>query len=201
MNIMKQPLLTADEEKELALLCLKGDVKAKQKFISANLRLVAKFAKKYSYGDTERFNDLFQEGVIGLTDAVRKFDPTKGKRFATYACFWIKNYMYKFIQKSGSVVRDRHNHNQRPKDFSLDKRYSNDENSKTYGELLPDESPTPEEIVSQRELAHLVRIERGLLADNLSPSNRKVLDGRFALEDEEPKTLKQIGISCGCSRQ
>lgn len=89
-DIGKVPLLSAEEEIELAKKILDGDEYAKQKLCESNLRLVVSIAKRYSGKNGMSFLDLIQEGNIGLLKAVEKFDYTKGFRFSTYATWWIR---------------------------------------------------------------------------------------------------------------
>ena len=88
-EIGRIPLLTFDEELDLAKRILKGDEEAKQKLAESNLRLVVSIAKKY-VGRGMLFLDLIQEGNMGLIKAVEKFDYTKGFKFSTYATWWIR---------------------------------------------------------------------------------------------------------------
>lgn len=88
-EIGKIPLLTAEEEMDLALRVVKGEKKAKDKMVEANMRLVVSIAKRYS-GRGLDFLDLIQEGNTGLLRAVEKFDPDKGFKFSTYATWWIR---------------------------------------------------------------------------------------------------------------
>ena len=83
------PLLSAEQEQELARRIALGDKVARQQLIEANLRLVVKVAKHYSVAHNELL-DLIQEGNIGLLRAVERFDPARGCRFSTYAVFWIR---------------------------------------------------------------------------------------------------------------
>ena len=92
-EIGKVPLLTAQEEIDLAKRMEAGDEYAKQKLCEANLRLVVSIAKKY-VGRGMLFLDLIQEGNLGLIKAVDKFDWTKGYKFSTYATWWIRCLLY-----------------------------------------------------------------------------------------------------------
>ena len=96
-EIGKIPLLTFDEELELAKKILEGDEEAKQKLAESNLRLVVSIAKKY-VGRGMLFLDLIQEGNMGLIKAVEKFDYTKGFKFSTYATWWIRQAITRAIQ-------------------------------------------------------------------------------------------------------
>lgn len=107
-DIGKVPLLTADEEKDLAEKIATGDMVMKQfskdKLTESNLRLVVSIAKRYSGGDME-FLDLIQEGNMGLLRAVDKFDHEKGFRFSTYATWWIKQAITRAIADQASTIR------------------------------------------------------------------------------------------------
>ncbi len=103
-DIRDLPLLTAEEEKELALKIRKGNKKARQKMIKSNLRLVINIAKKYSYLGVPML-DLIEEGNLGLMKAVTKYDPDRGYRFSTYAAWWIKQYITRAVANQGKTVR------------------------------------------------------------------------------------------------
>ena len=103
-DIGRQPLLTAEEEVELAKRTAEGDKAAKNKLAEANLRLVVNIAKKYiSRGMT--FLDLIQEGNTGLMKAVEKFDYTKGFKFSTYATWWIRQAITRAIADQARTIR------------------------------------------------------------------------------------------------
>ncbi len=103
-EIGKIPLLTFDEELDLAKRILEGDEDAKQKLAESNLRLVVSIAKKY-VGRGMLFLDLIQEGNMGLIKAVEKFDYTKGFKFSTYATWWIRQAITRAIADQARTIR------------------------------------------------------------------------------------------------
>lgn len=103
-EIGKVPLLTADEEVELAKRMEEGDVEAKKKLAEANLRLVVSIAKRY-VGRGMLFLDLIQEGNLGLIKAVEKFDYKKGYKFSTYATWWIRQAITRAIADQARTIR------------------------------------------------------------------------------------------------
>ncbi len=103
-DIGRVPLLTPEEEIELAERMAKGDVKAKKRLSEANLRLVVSIAKRY-VGRGMQFLDLIQEGNLGLIKAVEKFDHTKGFKFSTYATWWIRQAITRAIADQARTIR------------------------------------------------------------------------------------------------
>ncbi|MDO5477891.1 MAG: RNA polymerase sigma factor RpoD, partial [Clostridia bacterium] len=103
-EIGKVPLLTAEEEYELARKMSEGDEEAKQKLIETNLRLVVSIAKKY-VGRGLLFLDLIQEGNLGLIKAVEKFDYAKGYKFSTYSTWWIRQSITRAIADQARTIR------------------------------------------------------------------------------------------------
>ena len=103
-EIGKIPLLTFEEELDLAKRILEGDEEAKQKLAESNLRLVVSIAKKY-VGRGMLFLDLIQEGNMGLIKAVEKFDYTKGFKFSTYATWWIRQAITRAIADQARTIR------------------------------------------------------------------------------------------------
>ncbi len=104
-EINRFPLLSRDEEHRLALQYWKtGDARIAHKLVTSNLRFVVKIAMQYTkYGI--KLKDLIQEGNLGLMMAVKRFDPNRGHRLISYAVWWIRAYMQKYILDSWSLVR------------------------------------------------------------------------------------------------
>src|SRR5687768_14085971 len=103
-EIGKIPLLSAEEELELAQKVVAGEKRAKDKMAEANMRLVVSIAKRYS-GRGLDFLDLIQEGNTGLLRAVEKFDPDKGFKFSTYATWWIRQAITRAIADQARTIR------------------------------------------------------------------------------------------------
>src|ERR687890_1709527 len=103
-RIGKGKLLTHQEEIDLSKRVKKGDNAARKRLIEKNLKLVVSIAKK-SRGRGLSFEDLIQEGNIGLIRAVEKFDPDRGFRFSTYATWWIRQAVQRAVADKGRTIR------------------------------------------------------------------------------------------------
>ena len=104
-QIKKFPMLSAEEEYMLAKSWRdRGDLKSAQKLVTSHLRLVAKIAMGYK-GYGLPVNEMISEGNVGLMQAVKKFEPEKGFRLATYAMWWIKASIQEYILRSWSLVK------------------------------------------------------------------------------------------------
>ncbi|NLT18080.1 MAG: RNA polymerase sigma factor SigA [Firmicutes bacterium ADurb.Bin080] len=103
-DIGRVPLLSGDEEKDIARRVAEGDIEAKERLIVANLRLVVSIAKRYT-GRGMSFLDLIQEGNLGLMKAVEKFDCEKGFKFSTYATWWIRQAITRSIADQARTIR------------------------------------------------------------------------------------------------
>lgn len=98
------PLLTVHEEIDLTQRIRGGDERARERMIEANLRLVVSIARHYNCRGMT-FEDVVQEGILGLMAAINKFDPTKGFRFSTYATYWIRQAIVRAIEKQSRMIR------------------------------------------------------------------------------------------------
>jgi RNA polymerase primary sigma factor len=98
------PLLTVHEEIDLTERIRGGDERARERMIEANLRLVVSIARHYNCRGMS-FEDVVQEGILGLMAAINKFDPTKGFRFSTYATYWIRQAIVRAIEKQSRMIR------------------------------------------------------------------------------------------------
>lgn len=103
-EINETNLLSADEEKELARAIAQGDVRARDRMVRANLRLVVNIARGYT-GKGLGLQDLIEEGNLGLLRAVEGFDPEMGTRFSTYASYWIKQSIKRALINSAKTIR------------------------------------------------------------------------------------------------
>ena len=104
-EVRRYPLLTAAEELELAKRIERGDLEAKEKLISSNLRLVVSIAKRYQVSTHLTLLDLVQEGMLGLIRAAEKYDWRRGLKFSTYATLWIRQAIQRGLDNNARVIR------------------------------------------------------------------------------------------------
>jgi RNA polymerase sigma-32 factor len=120
-DVLRYPLLTPEQEHEIAIKYFEnGDVKAAASLVTANLRLVVKIAYDYRHA-YKNLMDIVQEGNIGLMQAVKKYDPYKGVKLSTYAAWWIRAYILRFILNNARLVKVGTTQAQRKLFFNLKK--------------------------------------------------------------------------------
>jgi RNA polymerase sigma-32 factor len=161
-DVQRYKLLTPAEEKEAALAYYeKGDVDAAARLVTANLRLVVKIAYEYRRAH-KHLPDLIQEGSIGLMQAVKKYDPYKGVKLSTYAAWWIRAYILRFVLNNARLVKLGTTQAQRKLFFNLRK-----ERAKLSAMGI---EPTAEMIARRLNVAEeeVVSMERRLASNDMS---------------------------------
>lgn len=188
--------LTREEEHALAVRARRGDVRAKHRLVRQNLTFVVAIARKQLRGSV-RLDDLVQEGNVGLVQAVDKFDPNAGTRFLTYAIWWIRAYIGKYLRAARSSVRPRSGATAQP-DLALDAQESGGEVA-SHLERLVDGAPSPEEVYLAAESEQAVRRTLDELHGQVSELAWDVV--RHRLGQEPPSPLEEIGRRWGVSRE
>jgi RNA polymerase primary sigma factor len=231
-------LLTPQEEIELAARIKKGDKKAREHMIKANLRLVVKIARDYE-GIGLPLLDLISEGNIGLMKAVERFDPAKGGKLSTYGSWWIKQSIKRALANQSKTIRlpvhlvDKISKMRRltlrlheelgrePTDdevagemgiptsrvtqmrmaavrpTSLDAPIGDDD-SNSYSEVVEDENAeTPYEQLEDKTVTKMLRE----MVTTLDPREATILRSRFGLDGGAEKTLEEVGVKFGVTRE
>lgn len=189
--------LTREDEYELSRRARQGDAEARKKLARSNLPFVVAVAKKFTSRGA-RLDDLIQEGNVGLMKAIEHFDAKKNVRFATYAVWWIRAYITRYLKDNRSHVRGGEHERLSMIDFSLDTPMDDDSES-TYLERLEDGGPTPDvsymRVEQDEEVAAaLMRVKR-----RLGDLGWDILQER--LTQDKPRTLEELGERWGVSRE
>ncbi len=185
-EIGRVPLLTAEEEIELAKRIAKGDKAAKDKMVEANLRLVVSIAKKY-IGRGLDLLDLIQEGSSGLLRAVEKFDYTKGFKFSTYATWWIRQAITRAIADQARTIR-----------IPVHMVETINKLIRTQRRLVQElnREPLPEEIAAEMEIDvdkvnHILKIKQDIVSLESPVGDDKDSSLSEFIEDEDSKTPEE----------
>lgn len=190
--------LSREEERELARRSRAGDSRAREELVTRNLPFVVAIAKRH-VGRGARLDDLVQEGNLGLLRAVEKFDTGKGTRFSTYAVWWIRAYIQKFLREAHSSVRGGEDgHRRWLRDFSLDMPI--DEEGEISGlDRLEDPLPDPEQRTVRSDEDERIRERLERFRARIGPLGWDILEERLGSDD--PDTLETIGKRWGLSRE
>jgi RNA polymerase primary sigma factor len=190
------PPLSREEEHAVALRARAGDVPARQRLARHNLALVVAVARRQRRG-TVRLDDLIQEGNVGLLRAVEKFDPHAGTRFSTYAVWWIRAYIGKYLKEARSSVRPQSG-TVAQSDISLDG-LVDDDGDVTHLERIEDDAPGPEDRYLSAEDDRGVREALSKVRKRVGELGWDIIHNR--LQRDEPTTLEEIGKRWGVSRE
>jgi RNA polymerase primary sigma factor len=190
------PPLDRRTEHDLALRARAGDVAARQALARHNLALVVAVARRQRLGGV-RLEDVVQEGNVGLMKAIEKFDPHAGTRFSTYAVWWIRAYVGKYLKEARSSVRPVSG-SVAHADLSLDATVD-EEGEITHLDRIEDGGPGPEERFLASEGDLRVRRALGKARKRIGELGWEIVHNR--LQRDEPVTLEEIGKRWGVSRE
>ncbi len=213
------PLLTNEEEKELAVAVAEGDLMAKQRLAEANLRLVVSIAKRY-VGRGMQFLDLIQEGNMGLMKAVDKFDYSKGFKFSTYATWWIRQAITRaiadqartiripvhMVETINKLVREQRNLlqelGQDPTPEQIAERMDMTPDKVREILKIAQEPVSLETPIGEEDDSHLGDfIEDEVIENPVDYTTRVVLRLRFGLDDGKMRTLEDVGKVFNVTRE
>lgn len=189
--------LTREEEYELSKAARTGDEQARTHLARSNLPFVVAVAKKFASRGA-RLDDLIQEGNVGLMKAIEHFDSKKNVRFATYAVWWIRAYITRYLKDNRSQVRGGEHERISMSDFSLDAPLDDDSDA-TYLDRIEDHAVTPDvsylRVEQDQEVSQaLHRVKR-----RLGDLGWDILQER--LTQDKPRTLEELGLRWGVSRE
>ncbi len=191
------PQLTREEEYDLARRFHKGDEEARRILAVSNLPFVVAVAKKFANRGA-RLDDLIQEGNVGLMKAIEHFDPKKNVRFATYAVWWIRAYITRYLKDNRSQVRGGESERGSMTDFSLDATID-DDGETTYLDRIEEPSPGPQDDLLRREQQGEVQQALLRVKKRIGDLGWDILQER--LTQDKPRTLEELGQRWGVSRE
>lgn len=199
-EVERIPLLTREQEYELALKAKNGDSMAREKLVESNSRFVISVAKQFQ-GRGLPLEDLISEGNLGLLIAIDKFEPETGNHFISYAIWWIRQSILKALNEKSRMVRLPAN---KIKDAdiygvdvtSLDTPINDDEDS-SLGDVIQSTDDSPEDSVMEQTLTEA--IDKAL--SSFDDKERDIIIRRFGLHNTEPMSLQEIGSLYGVTKE
>jgi len=191
----QQPL-TREAERELGLRARAGEAAARDELVRRHLGLVIGFARRQARSKVP-LEELVQEGNLGLMRAAEKFDPDAGTRFATYASWWIRAYVWRYLKQARSTVRPRSG-TVALQDVSLDATIDEDGELSRL-DLIEDDGPAPDEAYASSEADRRLREALAKARGRIGEIGWDVIHTR--LQQDPPDTLEQIGKRWGVSRE
>jgi RNA polymerase primary sigma factor len=192
-----KPQLTREQEYELAYRARKGDARARETLATSNLAFVVAVAKKFAHRGA-RLDDLIQEGNVGLMKAIEHFDPKKQVRFATYAVWWIRAYITRYLKDNRSQVRGGESERISMSDFSLDTAIDDDGDT-TFLDRIEDGGRGPQDEVMLREQDADVQAALQRVRKRIGDLGWDIVQER--LTQDQPRTLEELGARWGVSRE
>jgi RNA polymerase primary sigma factor len=192
-----RPQLTREQEYALARRARKGDERARETLAMSNLAFVVSVAKKFAHRGA-RLDDLVQEGNVGLMKAIEHFDPKKNVRFATYAVWWIRAYITRYLKDNRSQVRGGESERGSMVDFSLDVTIDEDGET-TFLERLEEPSAGPQDTFIGKEQDDEVQAALAKVKKRIGDLGWDIVQER--LTQDKPRTLEELGQRWGVSRE
>jgi len=191
------PQLTREQEYELSGRARKGDEEARRMLAVSNLAFVVAVAKKFANRGA-RLDDLIQEGNVGLMKAIEHFDSKKNVRFATYAVWWIRAYITRYLKDNRSQVRGGETERQSMSDFSLDASVD-EEGETTFLDRLEDPGRGPQDEIILNQQDANVQEALAKVRKRIGDLGWDILQER--LTQDKPRTLEELGARWGVSRE
>jgi RNA polymerase primary sigma factor len=190
------PPLSRGQERELATRARDGEAAARDEMVRRHLPLVVVFARKQARGGVS-LEELVQEGNLGVLRAIEKYDPAMGTRFSTYALWWIRAFVWRYLKQVRSSVRPRSG-TAALADLSLDSPVR-DQADATYLERIEDDSPSAEERYDEAEDDARLRGALEKVRGRVGELGWDIIHSR--LKQDPPDTLEQIGRRWNLSRE
>lgn len=188
--------ISREEERALALRARGGDAAARDELVRRHLPLVLSFARRQARG-TVPLEELVQEGNLGLLRAVEKYDPDAGTRFATYALWWIRAYVWRYLKTARSSVRPKSGATAAA-DLSLEMPL-HDDGDATWLDQVEDDRPSADDRYAEAESGARLRGALERVRPRIGEVGWDVI--RTRLQQDPPDTLAEIGRRWGVSRE